>query len=91
MNREVIRIEQEGNKPVDAYTPTPIFEKGNVPVLYACEIQDRKYDNGQWKYFICNRYSAYGSGWIYEDDLIERISKEQKRTKATSTVESINQ
>jgi hypothetical protein len=58
----------------------PIFNKGKVPKLEHCEIQDMRYDQAerQWKYFIRNNYNPWGSGWGTEDFIIQQIKEHGK-------------
>lgn len=73
MKTDVVEKERktELSKTVD-----PLFEKGPLPLneLSYCEIQKIKQtENGNYKYFIHNKYNSYGSGWITEDDLIKKL------------------
>ena len=55
-----------------------IFEIGKVPFLPHCYIQEKKYENGKWKYAIRNNYNPWTSGWADEDWLIKIIQKAKK-------------
>lgn len=60
----------------------PLFQEGRMPVdeFKHCFIQEIKpTPNGSYKYFIYNSYNTYGSGWLTEDELIDKIKKAQKK------------
>lgn len=60
----------------------PLFQKGKLPIeeLSHCSIQEIKpMENGGYKYFIFNSYNSYASGWLTEDELIERIEIARKK------------
>lgn len=65
-------------------TPTskiePLFEKGIVPILTHCEIQEiRPTGSGGWRYFIYDKKHTYSTGWLTEDDLIKKIAKHKSK------------
>jgi len=63
----------ESNSDID-----PLFSKGSLPVdeLKHIVIQNiKEVENGNYMYFIHNLYNPYTSGWISEDNLIEKINK----------------
>ena len=74
-------VEKENKTPI-VKNVDPLFEKGTLPVdeLNHWVIQEiQQMSNGNYRYFIYDKYNTYGSGWLTEDELIDKITKTKQK------------